>query len=84
MAPKSRKFFAAAALVLALAGCSLFTASNLKTALDGSALACVFGSELTAAAALATVCKLDQALVPVVDQLIAQRQAAKASGVTWH
>ena len=71
------------ALCLVIGGCSLFTAQNLKTALDASALACVFASELTDAQAVASACSIDQALVPVIDQLIAQRDAAKKQGVHW-
>jgi hypothetical protein len=67
----------------ALAGCSYFTPQNVKTALDATELACVFSSELTDSKAVAEACKIDAALVPVLEQLIAQRDAARKQGVKW-
>ena len=76
-----RPLILAAAL---LAGaCSLFTPANIKGALDATSLGCVFASELTDAKAVTDACTIDQALVPVVERLIAQRQAAKSVGVVW-
>ena len=68
---------------IVLGACSLFTPANVKAALDASELGCVFASELTDAKAVADACSVDRALVPVVEKLIGQREAAKKSGVAW-
>jgi hypothetical protein len=73
----------AAVLLVAPAACSLFTPANLKSAIDATQLACVFASALTDSAAVADACQIDRSLVPVLDQLIAQREGAKKSGVRW-
>ena len=78
-----KKFIACVIASLAIAGCSLFTAQNAKTALEVSQIACVFATELTDAAAVATACQIDQELVPVIQQLISEREAAKKAGVHW-
>jgi hypothetical protein len=67
----------------ALAGCQYFTPQNIRTALDATQLACVFSSELTDSKAVADACQIDQALVPVLDKLLEQRDAARKQGVTW-
>ena len=82
MTTKSRPYFFASACVFLLA-CSLLTPANVKTALDATALGCVFASEIIDAKAVADACAIDQALVPVLEKLIAQREAAKKSGVEW-
>jgi hypothetical protein len=68
---------------LYLAACSLFTPQNAKTALEVTQVACVFATQLTDAKAVADVCKIDRTLVPVIEQLIAQREGAKKVGVVW-
>lgn len=75
--------FMTLACAFAFAACSLFTPGNVKAALDATALGCVFASELTDAKAVADACSIDQALVPTIEKLIAQREAAKKSGVAW-
>jgi len=70
-------------LCLLIGGCQLFTPANTKLALDASELGCVFATELSDSKAVAGLCKIDQTLVPVIEQLIAQRNAAKKAGVTW-
>jgi len=66
---------------LLIACAALHTAA--KTALDASDLTCVFGSELTDADALADFCKFAKPLVPLLRDLIGQREAAKRAGVMW-
>lgn len=66
-----------------IAGCGLFTKSNIKTALDAVQLACVFESAITDSDALAKVCDIAEDSVPLVRKLVQQRQAAQKSGVSW-
>lgn len=74
---------ASLALMMAISGCSLFTRQNAKTALDAAALACVFQSEIEDEGALADACELARDLIPVIRNLIGQRDAAKLAGVRW-
>jgi len=56
--------------------------------LKDSEIACAFASDITEPAALATACQIDQALVPsilpLLSNLIAEREAAKKVGVRWN
>ena len=78
---------ACVALLVAAPRCSTFSAQDAKTvvqdALSVSAIACVFASSLTDSKAVAQACQIDQTLAPLIQQLIAQREAAKKQGVTW-
>lgn len=68
-------------------GCSGLTQQQVNTITKGllseSQLACVMSSTLTDSQALATVCGIDQALVPVLQQLIGVREGAKRAGVQY-
>lgn len=56
----------------------------IAAALTASQLACAFESSLTDASALADACAIDKALVPDLQNLIAEREGAKKAGVVWH
>lgn len=64
-------------------GCSLFTPKGARNALDAIQLACVFQSELSDEKALADACAIAEDLIPLLRKLVAQREAAKRSGMTW-
>lgn len=85
--PKSAARLMLATLVLSLLvatpGCSLLTKRTAKTVLDAAALACVFQSEVTDESAVADACDIARELIPIVRNLIGQREAAKRSGVRW-
>ncbi len=51
--------------------------------LNDSQLACAFASTVITSDVLAGVCGIDKVLVPVLDNLIAVREGARKSGVTW-
>lgn len=73
----------AAIALSAIAGCSLLTKENAKSALEVVQVACVMSSTLTNDADVAKACKIADDLIPVVHDLIGQREAAKRSGVKW-
>ena len=75
--------FIVGVFLVPLIGCALFTPSNVKQALDASELACIMSKQLTDSKALADICKIDHALVPIIDSLIGQREAARAQGAQW-
>ena len=68
-------------------GCASWTKQDTKAAeqagLSLAQIACVFGSVLTDAPALAEACAIDKSLSPVLEQLIGQREAAKRQGVHY-
>ena len=47
------------------------------------ALSCIFGSPIADAPALTKLCRLAPKLIPIVSDLIGQREGAKRSGVAW-
>ena len=51
--------------------------------LTATQIACAMSSQLTDSKAVAAACQIDAALLPLLEQLIAEREAAKKSGVTW-
>ena len=79
--------FVCCSIGLAVAGTGACTPQEAKTVeqdlLSASQIACVELSSLTDAKAVATACAIDSALVPILQQLIGQREAAKQVGVSW-
>jgi hypothetical protein len=55
----------------------------VKTVLDATQLACTFESTITSAPALADACQIDHALVPILENIIGEREAAAKAGVRW-
>lgn len=89
---QSKNAGAAAVLLIAVAlsslsGCAWWD-KNGKTVeqavLSASQLACVEASQFTSSAEVATACSIDAALVPVLEQLLAQKAAAHKAGFVWH
>ena len=76
---------------VALTACSPAAQQDANSALDGALtgaqIACVFGSLLTDAPALAKACKIADALlpslIPILQGLIRQREGARKAGVVW-
>lgn len=68
-------------------GCSSLSHQDIKNiekdALTVADIACVFGSALVDPEALALACGIEKRFVPILDQLIGQREAAKRAGVKW-
>lgn len=64
-------------------GCSIFTKKNANSALDAVQIACVFGTEVIEEEAVADACGIARELIPVIRNLIGQREAAKRAGVRW-
>ncbi len=58
-----------------------------EAALTVTQIACVFGSSIVDPAALTEFCRvapnLIPRIVPIVDRLIGQREAARSSGIFW-
>lgn len=83
--PKMRGLLLGFALIfmMAIPGCSLFTKENAKSALDAAQIACVFGTELMDEHAVADACGIARDLIPVLRNLIGQREAARRVGVRW-
>ena len=55
-----------------------------QAVLSASQVACIFASGLSDSRAIADACAIDRALLPVLEQLISVREAAKKSGVSYH
>lgn len=70
-------------LLVATTNCALFTPKAVSSALDAAQLACVFESQVSDEKSLADACSIANDLIPIVRRLIAQREAAKRSGVAW-
>jgi hypothetical protein len=70
-------------LVTFATSCALFTAKNARTALDALQLACVFQSLVTDEKALADACGVADDMLPVLRNLVAQREGARRAGVSW-
>lgn len=64
-------------------GCDRSAGQNARTALDAIDLACVFNSTVTNEEELARICGIAKPLLPLLRQLIGQREGAKRSGVRW-
>jgi hypothetical protein len=78
--------FAVSALVFfghCSTGCALFTPKNAHSVLDAVQIACVFGTELVDEQKVADVCGVARDLLPIIRNLIGQREGAKRSGVRW-
>lgn len=69
--------------VTALTACTLFGKREAQSALDAVQIACIFQSSVTDESALADACAIAKDLLPVVRQLIGQREGAKRAGVRW-
>ncbi len=58
-----------------------------EAALTVTQIACIFGSSIVDPAALAEFCRVAPSLipriVPIVDRLIGQREAARSAGILW-
>jgi hypothetical protein len=87
MTRKSLSVHVAIAAVLLIFACKS-ALPIIEAALTASQIACIATSTLTDAPALAAACAVDKALVPallpVIENLIAQREAAAKAGVLWH
>ena len=60
------------------------TTDDVKAeALTITEIACVFASALTDSAALAAACKIAPAAIPLIINLVGQREGAKRAGVLW-
>lgn len=70
-------------LTVGTSGCHLLTRQNAKTALDAVSIACIATTALTNEAEVAKACELADDLLPVIRNLIGQREAAKRSGYAW-
>jgi hypothetical protein len=82
----SRVAIVAALLVLSVTGCAWWDAhgKTVETvALDAASIACIEASAFTDAPAVVDACKIDKTLTPLVEQLIAQKMAAKKAGFSW-
>lgn len=75
--------FAFATAGASLSGCALFTQKNARSVLDAVQIACVFESTITDEPALADACGIAHDLLPLLRQLVGQREAAKRAGVGW-
>jgi len=73
----------AALLALLPMACSLFTPRNAKSVLSATSIACIFASRITDAPALAKACDVADDLIPLLRDLIGQREGARAAGVGW-
>ena len=75
------------ALSLSTSGCTPAGQQTAKTvtnaALTVAQIACLFASAETTDTTVASVCGISNDLLPVVRQLIGQREGAKKVGVTW-
>lgn len=65
------------------AGCALLTPKNAHSVLDATQIACVFGTELVEEKTVADACNIARDLLPILRNLIGQREGAKRSGVRW-
>jgi len=67
-----------------VAGCSPAAQQEAKAvasdALTASQLACILATALTSAPEVAQACKIDMALLPVIEPLLDQKAAAKRAG----
>jgi hypothetical protein len=85
--PGTRKLLGGVLLLVGLAGgvsaCSFLTPKNIRSVLDATAITCVFASELTDEKAVASVCGVADDLIPVLRNLIAQREASRRAGIAW-
>lgn len=70
-------------LSVATSSCSLFTKKNANSAIDAITIGCVMSSTLTDESAVADVCDVAHDLLPILRDLIGQREAAKRAGVSW-
>lgn len=70
-------------LAYCTSGCALFTKKNVHSVLDATQIACVFGTELIEEQAVADACDVARDLLPILRNLIGQREGAKKSGVRW-
>ncbi len=83
--PGVQKMLAVALLVLPLSvtSCALFTTKNVKSVLSVTQIACIFASAITDAPQVAKVCDVADDMIPLVRDLIGQREGAKKAGVVW-
>jgi hypothetical protein len=85
--PGVSKLLGGILVVVGLAGgvsaCSVFTRENAKSALDAIQVACVMSSTITDEKEVADACGVARDLIPVLKNLIGQREAARRSGVHW-
>ena len=73
-------------LAMTVSGCAWWQANGktvTQDALSLSQIACIESSQFTSAPEVATACSIDSALVPVLEQLLAQKAAAHRSGFSW-
>lgn len=52
-------------------------------ALEAEQIACIFNSTITNDQELATLCHIAEPLLPLVRQLVGQREGARRAGVSW-
>lgn len=84
--PGVKKVLGIALLVVPLGastGCHLLTKERARTALDAMQIACVMSSFVTDEKAVAEACDVADDMLPVLRDLIGQRDAARSVGVRW-
>lgn len=92
--PKGPGPLAGAAVLLAIIGCLGVLAGNtsckdpnvpviVNDALTATQIFCVESSQFTDSQAVADACAIDTALVPIIEQLLAQKAAAAKQGFAW-
>jgi hypothetical protein len=84
--PGVRRLLAVGLLIvpLSVTSCALFTPKNVKSALTIAQISCIFATTLTDAPEVARVCGVADDLIPVVRDLVGQREGARKAGVVWH
>jgi hypothetical protein len=65
-------------LVAVVAACNMPAKDVAKDALTASQILCVLASNLTDSKAVAAACQIDQALVPLIEPFLAQKEALAA------
>lgn len=63
--------------------CALFTKENAKSVMSASEMICIFNSTILEEDKLADVCGVTKELLPILRNLIGQREGAKRAGVHW-
>jgi hypothetical protein len=83
-------FFVGAAImgVLGVLSCTTACTPQARSAvtdvmLDATQIACIFRSEITDDASVAKICNIAPKLLPLIRELVSQREAAKRAGYRW-
>lgn len=73
----------AAVAALSCTGSRPVSPETTRDALTLTEIACIFASNLLDAPALASYCRIDPRLAPIIADLIGQREGARRAGVRW-